>query len=163
LREQGVVLTPFRLVARKFLFTDQGGARSCSIGAIGWAHILDFYEQDIFPWAKVAEDVAVPLRPGLGGAEYLELLREHLPTVLDRFRPDFVVYNAGSDVLRSDPLARMQLSSADMAERDPYVTTEVRGRGISLTMVLSGGYGLGSWEAYARSIEGILTRFDKVI
>jgi len=28
-------------------------------------------------------------------------------------------------------------------------------------MVLSGGYGSLSWEAHARSLEGILTRFDK--
>jgi hypothetical protein len=27
-------------------------------------------------------------------------------------------------------------------------------------MVLSGGYGPASWEAHARSIEGILARFD---
>ena len=28
-------------------------------------------------------------------------------------------------------------------------------------MVLSGGYGPHSWEAHARSIEGILARFDR--
>ena len=40
------------------------------------------------------------------------------------------------------------------------VVSEVRGRGVPLAMVLSGGYGPLSWEAHARSIEGILARFD---
>ena len=70
------------------------------------------------------------------------------------------MYNAGSDVLASDPLSRLSLTPADMAERDLHVVTEVRGRGIPLAMVLSGGYGPLSWEAHARSIEGILARFD---
>jgi hypothetical protein len=47
-----------------------------------------------------------------------------------------------------------------VAERDLYVVTEVRGRGVLLAMVLSGGYGPLSWEAHARAIEGILARFD---
>ena len=52
------------------------------------------------------------------------------------------------------------LTADDMAERDLYVVTEVRERGIPLAMVLSGGYGPASWEAHARSLEGILARFD---
>jgi hypothetical protein len=48
-----------------------------------------------------------------------------------------------------------------MAERDLYVVTEVRERGVPLAMVLSGGYGPASWEAHARSLEGILARFDQ--
>jgi histone deacetylase 11 len=138
----------------------QGDGTADVIRPWSWAHILDFYEQDIFPWPKVEEDVAVPVRPGLNGAEYLDLLREHLPAALDRYRPEFVVYNAGSDVLRTDPLARLLLSPADLAVRDQFVLTKVRGRRIPLAMVLSGGYGPLSWEAHARSLEGILTRFD---
>jgi histone deacetylase 11 len=126
-----------------------------------WAHILDFYEDDVFPWPKVQEDISVPLSAGSVGAEYLDLLREHLPKALDRYHPDFVVYNAGSDVLATDPLTRLMLTPDDMVDRDLYVVTEMRERGIPLAMVLSGGYGPLSWEAHARSIEAILTRFDK--
>lgn len=50
-----------------------------------------------------------------------------------------------------------------MAERDLYVVTEARERGMPLAMVLSGGYGPASWEAHARSIEGILARFDRAV
>ena len=107
------------------------------------------------------EDVPVPLTSGTNGAIYLRMLSDVLPKALNRFRPDFVLYNAGSDVLNSDPLSRLMLSPGEMAERDLSVVTEVRGRNIPLAMVLSGGYGPLSWEAHAQSIEGILMRFDK--
>jgi histone deacetylase 11 len=139
----------------------QGNGTADAIRSWPWAHILDLFEDDIFPWPKAKEDIPVPLPPRTNGAEYLEALREHLPPALDRFRPDLVVYNAGSDVLWSDPLSRLFLTADEMAERDLYVVTEVRGRDIPLGMVLSGGYGLASWEAHARSIEALLTRFDR--
>jgi hypothetical protein len=40
---------------------------------------------------------------------------------------------------------------------------EVSERGVPLAMVLSGGYGPASWEGHARSVEGVLTRFDRAV
>jgi histone deacetylase 11 len=139
----------------------QGDGTADAIRPWGWAHILDFFEERIYPPNKVAEDVAVPLPPATNGAEYLDALYEHVPAALERWRPDLVVYNAGSDVLWSDPLASLMLTDDDLAGRDLYVATAARERGVPLAMVLSGGYGPASWEAHARSIEGILARFDR--
>jgi histone deacetylase 11 len=139
----------------------QGDGTADALRPWPWAHILDLFEEDLFPWPKVEEDVAVRLSPRTNGAEYLEALRSALPAALDRYRPQLVVYNAGSDVLWSDPLSSLFLTPDDMAERDLYVISEVRQAGVPVTMVLSGGYGPASWEAHARSLEGILTRFDR--
>ena len=141
----------------------QGNGIADLIRTWPWAHLLDFFEDDIFPWPKAEEAMPVPLPPRTNGAEYLNALWEHLPNALDRHRPDLVVYNAGSDVLWSDPLSRLMLTVDDLAERDLYVITETRARGLPLAMVLSGGYGPASWEAHARSIEGILARFDRTM
>ncbi len=103
----------------------------------------------------------MPLPPGTNGADYLDMLREHLPHALDCYRPGLVVDNAGFDVLWSDPLSHLFLTSEEMAERDLYVVTEVHERGVPLAMVLSNGYGPASWEVHARSIEGTLARFDR--
>ncbi len=126
-----------------------------------WAHLIDFFQEDLFPWPKAAEEMPVPLPNLTNWAVYGKALADHLPEALDRIRPDLVVCNAGSDVLQNDPLAGMRLTPQEMAERDLYIVTEVRQRGVPLAMVLSGGYGPASWEAHAWSIEGILTRFDK--
>lgn len=82
----------------------QGNGTADAIRTWPWAHLLDFFEEDLFPWPKVQEDVSVPLPARTNGAEYLDALRDQLPRALDRFRPDLVVYNAESDVLWSDPL-----------------------------------------------------------
>jgi len=138
----------------------QGDGTADAVRPWGWARVLDFFEADIFPWPKVEEDVAVPLPPGTGGAAYLDAVRDALPVALERYRPDLVVYNAGSDVLATDPLTGLRLTPQEMAERDLLVVTEVRQRGVPLAMVLSGGYGPLSWQAHAASVEAILARFD---
>lgn len=138
----------------------QGNGTADILRPWDWAYILDLYEADLFPWPKVQEDMAVPLPPRMNGPDYLDTLRDALPRALDRYRPDFVLYNAGSDVLQTDPLSRLALTPEEMAERDLFVVSHVRERGIPLAMVLSGGYGPLSWEAHARSLEGILTRLD---
>jgi histone deacetylase 11 len=138
----------------------QGNGTADAIRSWTWAHLLDLFEEDIYPYCKAQEEMPVPLPALTTGFTYLEILAENLPKALERVRPDLVVYNAGSDVLAADPLAMLRLTPDEMAERDLYVVTQVRERGIPLAMVLSGGYGPASWEAHARSIEGIVTRFD---
>lgn len=138
----------------------QGNGTADAIRSWPWAHLLDLFEEGIYPYRKAQEEMPVPLPARTTGITYLEILAECLPKALQRFRPDFVVYNAGSDVLASDPLTWLQLTPQELAERDLYVVTQVREQAIPMAMVLSGGYGPVSWEAHARSIEGILTRFD---
>jgi len=138
----------------------QGDGNADAVRAWGWAHVLDFYDVNIFPVPKVAEDYPVPLPPACAGEEYLELVRQHVPKALERFRPDLVTYNAGSDVLADDPLSTLRLTPAELDQRDLEIVTAVRERGVPLAMVLSGGYGPRSWQAHVRSIEGILARFD---
>jgi histone deacetylase 11 len=152
---------PFRSALVIDTDVHQGDGTARALHNWPWAHMLDFYEQAIFPRPKAAEDFPVPLPSDMTGNNYLDLLQDKLPQALDRFAPDFVFYNAGSDVLAADPLASLLLTPQDMSERDLYVVTTVRERGIPLAMVLSGGYGPHSWEAHARSIEAILTRFDR--
>lgn len=139
----------------------QGNGTADAIRRCPWAHLLDLFEENIYPHCKVEEEMPVPLPALTTGLTYLEVLAEQLPKALERTRPDLVVYNAGSDVLATDPLSSLQLTPAEMAERDLYVVTQARERGIPLAMVLSGGYGPLSWQAHARSIEGILARFDR--
>jgi histone deacetylase 11 len=63
----------------------QGDGTADAIRHWPWAYLLDFYEDDIFPWPKAQEDLPVPLPPRTNGAEYLDALREHLAAALDRF------------------------------------------------------------------------------
>src|SRR3954447_13271796 len=96
----------------------QGDGTADAVRAWDGFHVLDFYDECIFPVPKVAEDMPVPLPPGCDGQEYLRLIHQHVGAALDRFRPQLVVYNAGSDVLADDPLSTLWLTPAEMEQRD---------------------------------------------
>ena len=63
-------------------------------------------------------------------------------------------------MLASDPITSLTLTPAEMAERDLYVATEVRRRGIPMAVTLSGGYGPESWQAHAQAITGLVRHFE---
>jgi len=138
----------------------QGNGTAAIFQSWPWATIFDVYQSNLFPSKKEPEDFALPVRTGLTGAEYLEILHYALPETLDNVRPDLLIYNAGSDPFENDPLAGFRLTLNDIAERDLTVVTMARERKIPVAMVLSGGYSNESWRIHTESIEGILTRFD---
>jgi histone deacetylase 11 len=139
----------------------QGNGTAAIFQGWPWASILDVYEEDVFPAFKEPEAFPIAVPPGLAGTEYLDVVREALPAALDSVRPALVIYNAGSDPFVDDPLTRLRLTRADLAERDLMVATLARERNIPLAMVLSGGYSTESWRIHADGIEAILARFDR--
>ncbi|MGD9682579.1 MAG: histone deacetylase [Candidatus Obscuribacterales bacterium] len=123
--------------------------------------VLDFFEDDIYPFPKVEEDMAVPLPPGTTAGQYMKLLAAKLPEAIEKFRPDLIFYNAGSDVLSSDPLSRFQIEPEEMVSRDFFVVSTARKRNLPLAMVLAGGYSSESARAHALSIAKIISTFDR--
>jgi histone deacetylase 11 len=141
----------------------QGNGTASIFHGWPWASIFDLFERDIFPGQKETEDYPLPVRTGLTGIEYLGIVQESLPYVLENDRPDLIIYNAGSDPFVDDPLAGFRLTEGDIVDRDLLVVSLARERGIPVVMVLSGGYSAESWRIHGEAIEGILTRFDKSI
>jgi acetoin utilization deacetylase AcuC-like enzyme len=70
----------------------------------------------------------------------LGALREHLDWLLDGDRPDILLYQAGADPLRDDPYSPLDLSHADLQERDRMVFEFAKKNSLPLTWVLAGGY-----------------------
>jgi acetoin utilization deacetylase AcuC-like enzyme len=93
-----------------------------------------------YPARKQQSDLDVALDPGVDDGDYLELLAELLPALLDRTRPDLVFYNAGVDPHAGDRLGRLALSDAGLRARDRLVARWARSRGLPLAAVLGGGY-----------------------
>jgi acetoin utilization deacetylase AcuC-like enzyme len=93
-----------------------------------------------YPIAKMRSNLDVPLKDGVGDAEYLDTLQEVLPSVLDRARADVVFYLAGVDVAAGDRYGKLALTEEGIRHRDRCVIEAVRGRGLPLVIVLAGGY-----------------------
>ncbi len=102
------------------------------------------------PWCLLDKrnnlDVTLPAH--VGDDEYLQLLHESLPILLKSFRPDLVIYVAGSDPFIEDTLGEADLTEKGLFARDRFVTEQVWDCGIPLVVVTAGGYGLSSWRIY---------------
>ena len=93
-----------------------------------------------FPARKQQSDLDVALDPGTGDGPYLDLLATLLPPLLDRVRPDLVLYNAGVDPHHADRLGRLSLTSEGLRARETLVLDACRRRGLPLACVVGGGY-----------------------
>ena len=85
-------------------------------------------------------DLDVALPDGLEDGAYLEVVSETLHKALALSRPDIVLYDAGVDVFRNDPLGRLNISEQGIFERDFQVLSELKRRDIPVATVIGGGY-----------------------
>lgn len=117
--------------------------------------ILDMYNPGIYPLdfeARRYIDLGVEVKSGTATDEYLTKLDHALEVAEKKFDPDFIVYNAGTDILDGDPLGRLKISPDGIASRDEKVFRFARERNIPLIMLTSGGYMKSSAKVIADSI-----------
>jgi acetoin utilization deacetylase AcuC-like enzyme len=93
-----------------------------------------------FPFRKERSDLDLPLFDGIGDEEYLTLLKETLPRLIEKQQPDFIFYLSGVDVLASDKLGKMALSKAACKERDRFVFEQCIRNKIPVQVSMGGGY-----------------------
>lgn len=92
-----------------------------------------------FPFRKEQSSLDIPLADGLEDADFLNILKDTLLLLLD-FRPDFVFYLAGVDVLSSDKLGKLALSKAGCKERDRMVLQFCKDHALPVQVSMGGGY-----------------------
>lgn len=102
-----------------------------------------------FPFRKEASDLDVVLDDGAGDAEYLALLEEHLPRVLDDQQPEIVFYVSGADPYEDDRLGRLTLTIGGLRRRDAFVFAQCASRRVPVAVTMAGGY--------AEDIDAIVT------
>ncbi|GAB0096672.1 Histone deacetylase 11 [Sergentomyia squamirostris] len=123
--------------------------------------IMDMYNASIYPKdkeAKVAIRRKVELTPFTEDQEYLQRLRRNLDASLEEFPPEFIVYNAGTDILDGDPLGALSVSPEGVIQRDEEVFKRAIAAKIPIVMLLSGGYLPSAATVIANSILNLSTK-----
>jgi len=123
--------------------------------------ILDFFEEENYPFRTSEADRPAPFDYGLDDDDYLELLRRNLPESIEGFRPDIIFYIAGTDIFQEDALGHQNLSEEGILRRDLYVFDEAKRRAIPIVMLLSGGYSAKSWRIHYRTIAALIGKYEK--
>jgi acetoin utilization deacetylase AcuC-like enzyme len=93
-----------------------------------------------FPFRKEQSDLDIPLPDGIGDDEYLALLKDILPDLINTHQPGFIFYQAGVDILESDKLGKLSLSKEACKERDRFVFEQCKSRRIPVQVSMGGGY-----------------------
>ena len=93
-----------------------------------------------YPLKKEKSDLDIDLQDGIRDKEYLFLLESNLDKVISTFKPDFIFYQSGVDVLESDKLGRLSLSLKGSFERDSIVYNTVRQFKVPVVTTMGGGY-----------------------
>ncbi len=101
---------------------------------------LSMHQERNYPAWKPASDLDLGLDDGTKDAEYLALLRTHLPDIVERHRPTLAFYLAGADPYQHDQLGGLALSIEGLRERDATVLATLANAGVPVATVPAGGY-----------------------
>ena len=93
-----------------------------------------------FPFRKEKSDLDIPLPDGIIDDDYLNLLFNHLPKLIEQQKPDFIFYMAGVDVLESDKLGKLALTREACKMRDQFVFEQCIKYKIPVQVSMGGGY-----------------------
>ncbi len=93
-----------------------------------------------FPFKKEESDLDIALEDDTSTEKYLTQLKNTLPPLIDKVRPDFIFYLSGVDVLATDKLGRLSLSIEGCKQRDAFVFDCCRKNNISVQCSMGGGY-----------------------
>jgi histone deacetylase 11 len=119
---------------------------------------LDAYPGDYH--AKKGINMDVPITSLWDDKRYLDTLKTSLKDSFSQFMPDIVYYNAGSDILDSDPLGGLSISAEGITARDEMVFEMCIKNNVPIVMVLSGGYSKENARVITNSIENMMTKLD---
>lgn len=102
---------------------------------------FSIHQRDLYP-VKERSDLDVHLDDGTGDEVYLERLGRAVPRILQEFKPELVLYQAGADPYREDQLGSLALTMQGLLDRDRLVFAFCAEAGIPVAGTLGGGYAL---------------------
>lgn len=102
-------------------------------------YTFSIHQRDLYP-AKQDSSWDIHLKNGAGDEEYMAHLEKAIPSILDKFKPDFVLYQAGADPYEGDQLGDLKLTIEGLKRRDNLVFGECKKSGVPVAALLGGGY-----------------------
>ena len=93
-----------------------------------------------YPFQKEKSDLDIPLENNTKDDEYLDILKQTLPSLIKQQKPDFIYYLCGVDILETDKLGKLSMTIEGCKERDRFVLQTCYDLGIPVMCSMGGGY-----------------------
>lgn len=152
---------------RKFLIIDldahQGNGYERDLMGDSDVYIIDVFNPDIYPgdqMAKEAINQEIHVNYRDNDEKYLKKVKNGINSSLKEFKPDLVIYNAGTDCLEGDPLGNLNVSPQGIIDRDELVFKNFIEKKIPIVMLMSGGYQKTNGEIIGNSILNLFSKYD---
>ena len=101
---------------------------------------LSVHGERNYPLRKEKSDLDIGLPDKADDHLYLRTLEKHLPKTIEDFKPEFIFYLAGVDILETDKLGRLSVSKEGCKQRDEYVFMLCKQYNIPVAVSMGGGY-----------------------
>ena len=93
-----------------------------------------------YPFEKEHSDLDIELDTDTNDSTYLKILKNTLPKLIDKQQPDFIFYLSGVDVIGSDKLGKLGLTTQGCKARDQIVLKTCKTNAIPVMCSMGGGY-----------------------
>ena len=93
-----------------------------------------------YPFKKEVSDLDIDLPDGTTDAQFLGILNQTLPKLIEQQKPDFIFYLAGIDILASDKLGKLSCTLEGCKKRDELVFELCKKNQIPVQVSMGGGY-----------------------
>ena len=131
---------------KKILIIDldvhQGNGTASLFNSNPNVYTLSFHGKKNYPFRKEKSDLDIEFDDNTNDKEYLKVLKETIPKVIDQFEPEFIFYLSGVDVLQNDKLGRLSLTLNGCKERDKFILQTCKVNSIPLQVSMGGGYSI---------------------
>ena len=131
---------------KKILIIDldvhQGNGTASLFNSNPNVYTLSFHGKKNYPFRKEKSDLDIEFDDNTDDKEYLKVLKETIPKVIDKFEPEFIFYLSGVDVLENDKLGRLSLTIDGCKERDRFILETCKNNSIPLQVSMGGGYSI---------------------
>ena len=131
-------------LAKKIMIIDldvhQGNGTASLFNSNTNVFTLSFHGKKNYPFRKEKSDLDIEFNDNTKDEEYLKILKKTIPREIDKFKPDFIFYLSGVDVLENDKLGRLSLSINGCKERDKFILDICKRDSIPIQVSMGGGY-----------------------
>jgi len=118
----------------------QGNGTAAIFAADPDVFTFSIHQEQLYPMPKQRSSLDIGLDRFAGDDVYLSEIERHVPALLERHRPDLVVYLAGADPFEDDQLGDLRLTKQGLRRRDELVLGAAKARDLPIAIVLAGGY-----------------------
>ena len=129
----------FSRVAIIDLDVHQGDGTATMLADSPGALTISVHCKDNFPFRKAASDHDLSLDSGGGDLRYLEKVGEALQ-IVENYKPDLVLFQAGVDALEKDGLGKLKVTREGMKARNRMVLSVIVEKAIPCVIFMGGGY-----------------------